>query len=255
MSPAPSDDVCYPCVEARCAIVMVQDPLSPGDMSVAINNMKYASLHGYDFLMFRCPPANMLTLRWFWDAGQQMTSLDWFVPVVVEANLPDYDYILYLHGSTAVSGTSTSIPAAWLALRRSPDDLVLALRGSSIPPALLVVNDDRSRQFMQQWVRGVSTPFCRDGEQRTLSVMQCLQHMQKESSVGAAVVGWVNSFAPFAYVDALATTAPSTEAFHIGPARSGAAISGMATWVGLLLLAAVLCASAASVLRNSSTRF
>lgn len=203
----PSDtNTCGLCIDARCAVIMTSDPYAYDlSKSTMYENMNYAAKYGYDFLVFRCPPRSLTRHEWMWNMQNHVRSLQWYIPIVLRAQIKDYDYLLYLGERSNVADASISIPNAWQMFRTSPDNFIVALNTTgSIPPVIIVYNDPSNiaSRLLEDWSNSPLTPFCRNGEQDVIFVEQCLNNIYNYTKNGQRTLSNIVTMYPFARVNA-----------------------------------------------------
>ena len=92
------------CTGESVCILMMNSPNIPAYAhKAAILNYMYASRHGYNFVVERCPRPQDVQTPWMWDGdGGNEYLFVWSKPVLVRKHLPFYAYVLYIDSDAVV---------------------------------------------------------------------------------------------------------------------------------------------------------
>lgn len=180
------------CKDVRIAILMINSPnIANYAHKAAVVNYMYASMHGYAFLVERCPSKG---------SGFELPDTNeylmvWTKPHLVKKHLPHYDYLLYIDSDAIVVDREKTIEEL-AAAHMQPGGPVCMVAGrdclsSSIESCtghegelnagvILFKNDPRTMDILDAWIDARLNKDCMKWRDDFPYEQACINHLRNQ---------------------------------------------------------------------------
>lgn len=180
------------CRGDRVCVLMVNSPnIHMYAHHAAMVNYMYATHHGYDFVVVRCPRREDMMYDWMWDDLNEYV-LVWSKAPLVRRYLPLYDYLLFIDSDAVVIDMEKSVHA-FMAEHGVPESASLVVSQDCINSkqsdchtkqhpntgVMLFRNNDTTLQLLDEWMAAPLDGTCAEFTHVHTREQACLEVLRK----------------------------------------------------------------------------
>ena len=148
-------------------------------------NYDYATKHGYDFIVNRCPDA--IDADWKWDKNNQYV-LVWYKSEFIKKYLPSYHYLVYIDSDAYFKDMNKKIEDF---LREEQDDSLMYMAADCTNSnfcwnadgpnggVIIVKNTPETFTILDDWINAPNNEMCEKWKYKHPREQQCLWNLKK----------------------------------------------------------------------------
>jgi hypothetical protein len=172
--------------------LMLNSPNIPdyADLAAVINYM-YASKHGYNFVVHKCPRESDIKKDWMWD-GKNEYLLVWSKPTIVKQYLQYFDYVLFIDSDAMVDDHNQTVESFVQQHMRDPNTLLLWAEdcldksycwspNTGNTGVMIFKRDPKTFELLDAWHKSPDTELCSAFKYEHPREQKCLQELMTQS--------------------------------------------------------------------------